>query len=98
MRPESARLVGKWQDKSNPKNDGYVFNADGTGRDAGSDPTNPGSPINWRVKEIGVIEIQGFGEEGESGGFEPYEYKFESGVLEIKKVGEGREWVTYENY
>lgn len=98
MQDLEARLVGQWVDVGSPKTSGYIFSANGTVRDAGSDPTNPGSPIEWRVTEPGVIEIKAFGEEGESGGFESYEYTLVGDELSIRAHRNERDWMRYRSY
>jgi hypothetical protein len=91
-----ANLVGRWKSAESPSSRGYIFNSDGTGRRAGTDNTIPGYPIDWAVVDDGMLKIRGYGEEGETGGFEPFSYRLQGEKLFLRQQsGAWSEYVKY---
>ena len=88
LRGEESKLVGYWVCARDADSPGVEFKADGTGWIGGQDGDASGPPFQWRVTELGQVEVMLLGEEGEHGDYVSIPYKIEGGRLHLdKKIG-----------
>jgi|GEM_PF-4245096 len=75
-------LAKHWVSKSHPESLGLLLKKGGDGYLDGTNKGYPGPPIKWYVSSE-KLYIRIFGEEGEHGQFEPFEYQISNDRLKI---------------